>query len=69
MARNIWNWQNEKWPHFSYGSNALSTLELQFSQNTGTVLGALKHVHTKEKNNFLVKKEIFNNKIIQWLFA
>ena len=55
MARNIWNWQKEKWPHFSYDSKALSTLEHQFSQTTGMVLGALKHVRTEEKNNFLVE--------------
>ncbi|TLF44462.1 Fic family protein [Maribacter aurantiacus] len=55
MARNIWNWQSEEWPHFSYDKDALSTLELQFSQNTGTVLGALKHVRVEEKNTFLVE--------------
>ena len=55
MSRNIWNWQKEKWPHFSYDSAVLSSLEHQFSQTTGTVLGSLKHVRTEEKNSFLVE--------------
>ncbi|WP_369450240.1 DUF4172 domain-containing protein [Algibacter lectus] len=23
MARNIWNWQQKKWPHFTYNEDAL----------------------------------------------
>lgn len=63
MARSKWNWQKEKWPHFSYDSSALSTLEHQFSQNTGTVLGALKHVRAEEKNSFLV--EVLSNEALK----
>ncbi|NRD19521.1 DUF4172 domain-containing protein [Winogradskyella eckloniae] len=44
MARNIWNWQQHNWPNFTHNVDALNTLELKFSQNTGTVLGAFKFV-------------------------
>ena len=63
MARNVWNWQKEKWPQFSFDHTALSALEHQFSQNTGTVVGALKHVRTEEKNSFLV--EVLSNEALK----
>ncbi len=63
MARKIWNWQKQEWPHFTYDASTLSTLEYQFSQNVGTVLGALKHVRTEEKNNFLV--EVLSNEALK----
>ena len=49
MVSKIWNWQSKKWPHFSYNEKSLKELELKFSQNTGTVLGAFKHVNDNEK--------------------
>mgnify|MGYP003479662641 FL=1 len=63
MSRNIWNWQKEKWHHFSYDASALSPLEHHFSQNSGTVLGALKHVRTEQKNSFLV--ELLSNEALK----
>ncbi|EPR72555.1 hypothetical protein ADIWIN_2445 [Winogradskyella psychrotolerans RS-3] len=63
MARNIWNWQQKNWPHFSYNEDALYTLELKFSQNTGTVLGAFKHVNEKEKEQLII--EILSNEALK----
>ena len=63
MARKIWNWQKEKWPHFSFDDTTLAALEHQFSQNTGTVVGALKHVRMEEKNSFLV--EVLSNEALK----
>jgi uncharacterized protein DUF4172 len=45
MINKTWNWLQKQWPHFSYDKEALRELEYEFSQNTGTVLGLLKHVH------------------------
>ncbi len=63
MARNIWNWQLKDWPHFSYDDNALKQLELKFSQNIGTVLGAFKHVKDNDKEQFIV--EILSNEALK----
>lgn len=63
MVRNIWNWQQKKWPHFTYNEDALNTLELKFSQNTGTVLGAFKHVNEKEKEQLII--EILSNEALK----
>lgn len=50
-----WNWQHNKWPHFTYDATALSALEYRFSQNSGTVIGTLKHVGEKEKEQFIIE--------------
>ena len=63
MARNIWNWQLKEWPHFTYDEDALKDLELKFSQNTGTVLGAFKHVNDNAKEQFIV--EILSNEALK----
>ncbi len=55
MTHKIWNWQLKKWPHFSYDKEALKELEYRFSQNRGTVLGVLKHVHETSKDDLLVE--------------
>ncbi|MGE5943569.1 MAG: Fic family protein [Flavobacteriales bacterium] len=63
MASKIWNWQSKEWPHFSYNEKSLRELELKFSQNTGTVLGAFKHVNNDEKELFIV--EILSNEALK----
>ncbi|GAL64857.1 Fic family protein [Algibacter lectus] len=63
MARNIWNWQQKKWPNFTYNEDALNALELKFSQNTGTVLGAFKHVNENEKEQLII--EILSNEALK----
>ena len=55
MAYNVWNWMLKDWPQFSYDAKALEALEYQFSENSGTVFGVLKHVQEESKNNFLVE--------------
>jgi Fic family protein len=55
MAHKIWNWLLKNWPHFSYDKNVLEKLELQFSQNTGTVFGAIKHIEGVSKDDLLVE--------------
>ncbi|MFC2109942.1 Fic family protein [Bacteroidota bacterium] len=63
MAHKIWNWLLKNWPHFSYDKNILEKLELQFSQNTGTVLGAIKHIEGVSKDDLLV--EILSNEALK----
>ena len=63
MIHHKWNWQLKKWPHFSYDENELKDLEFEFSQKTGTVLGAFKYVDTSEKNDLLV--EILSNEALK----
>ena len=58
-----WNWRHDMWPHFTYDAEALKILELQFSQNTGTVLGILKHIQEPEKDDFLV--DILSNEALK----
>ncbi|AJR03363.1 cell division protein Fic [Siansivirga zeaxanthinifaciens CC-SAMT-1] len=59
----MWNWQSEKWPQFTYDENKLKELEFQFSKNTGTVLGAFKHVNDEEKAQFII--EILSNEALK----
>ncbi|MHA7943579.1 Fic family protein [Formosa sp. 3Alg 14/1] len=55
MIRKIWNWQKEEWPNFTYNENQLKALEIQFSKNIGTVLGAFKHVADSERAQFIIE--------------
>ncbi|WP_199240632.1 Fic family protein [Tamlana fucoidanivorans] len=63
MMRKIWNWQSDEWPNFTYDETKLKALELQFSKNIGTVLGAIKHVNTEEKEQFLI--EVLSNEALK----
>jgi len=68
MAFKKWNWQLKEWPHFSFDETILKTLEYRFSQNSGTVLGALKHIQDGDKNTLLVEilsNEAFNTSVIE----
>ncbi len=55
MAYKTWNWLLKKWPQFTYDKEALGELEFQFSQNTGTALGVLKHILKESKDDLLVE--------------
>lgn len=55
MTYKSWNWLLKQWPHFSYDKEVLKELEYIFSQNTGTVLGVLKHVQDTSKDDLLVE--------------
>lgn len=68
MALKKWNWQLKEWPNFTYNEKALRALEYRFSQNSGMVLGALKHVKDDEKDTLLVEilsNEAFNTSAIE----
>jgi Fic family protein len=50
-----WNWLHKKWPHFTYNKEVIEHLELDFSKNTGLVLGAIKHIEGVSKNDLLIE--------------
>lgn len=55
MAYNVWNWMLKDWPHFSYDKKALEALEFKFLENSGTVVGILKHIQEDSKDSFLIE--------------
>lgn len=55
MTYKKWNWQHNKWPHFTYDKKVLQKLEFQFLQNTGMVSGVLKHIQKDSKDDLLVE--------------
>lgn len=63
MSHHNWNWKSKKWPHFTFDEAVINALELKFSQNTGTVLGAFKHVNSEEKEQLII--EILSNEAVK----
>jgi Fic family protein len=39
-----WNWQQPDWPDFRWDSTALAVLETKFLQQSGVIIGAVKHL-------------------------
>lgn len=50
-----WNWERPAWPHFSYETNALATLESEFLLHSGEFIGAFKHVNPDEQSNLRIE--------------
>lgn len=63
MSHHNWNWKSKKWPHFTFDEAVINALELKFSQNTGTVLGAFKHVNSEEKEQLII--DILSNEAVK----
>lgn len=55
MIDKTWNWQQEKWPQFTFDTKTLQDLECQFVQNIGMVTGVLKHIKKDSKYDLLVE--------------
>ncbi len=49
-----WNWEQEDWPNFGYDKEALSKLENRFLSESGTLLGAFKHLSGDERQDITV---------------
>ncbi len=49
-----WNWQREDWPNFSYDAAALTELENRFLRESGTLLGAFKHLGGDERKSITI---------------
>ena len=63
MTHIIWNWLLKNWPQFTYDKVSLTELEQLFLENSGTVVGALKHITNDSKDDLLV--EILSNEAIK----
>jgi Fic family protein len=44
-----WNWEQANWPEFSWDSAAMAALELQFSHQSGVLIGSTKHFNESDK--------------------
>ena len=55
MVYKNWNWLHKEWPNFTYNKETLEQLEMQFSKNSGLVLGAIKHIEGVSKDDLLVE--------------
>lgn len=49
-----WNWQLAHWPSFTYDPSAITPLEEQFLQATGSACAILRHLGSEESKQFLV---------------
>ncbi len=63
MTNILWNWLLKNWPQFTYDKESLTELEQAFIQNSGTIVGALKHVTSDSKDDLLV--EILSNEAMK----
>jgi Fic family protein len=50
-----WNWQQQKWPKFTYDSRKLEPLERDFALILGTSTGVMKHLKYPEKDQIVVQ--------------
>jgi Fic family protein len=49
-----WNWQQADWPHFQWDKDALAKIESQFLQQSGILIGALRHFSEDNRNLLVV---------------
>lgn len=50
-----WNWQNAKWPHFTWDAARLSAVEDQFLLGAGVAIGTVRHLGQEEHKHLLVE--------------
>jgi Fic family protein len=50
----LWNWQQKKWPDFTYDKSALAEYEAKFLHQSGILVGTYRHVKEKDKNELTV---------------
>lgn len=50
-----WNWQQPKWPNFTYDSKALESSEQQFLLQSGQFIGACKHVGSDDRETLKIE--------------
>jgi len=44
-----WNWERDDWPNFTYDKEALTEFESRYLRESGTLLGAFKHLSKDER--------------------
>src|SRR5260370_12523391 len=50
-----WNWQHPDWPEFTYDRAALEPLERQFLLQSGTFIGACKHIGADDQDTLKIE--------------
>jgi Fic family protein len=50
-----WNWQQEEWPKFSFDEKRIESFEKDFIHQSGILLGALKYIDSKEKEELQIE--------------
>ncbi|MCP3475708.1 Fic family protein [Bradyrhizobium sp. CCGUVB1N3] len=50
-----WNWEDPRWPQFSYDSKSLDKPEADFLLRSGEFIGAFKHVSQDEQTNLRIE--------------
>ena len=63
-----WNWQKQDWPQFTYDAEALKSLESEFLQSSGIILGACKHLDQEQFDTLrveLVSEEAYQTSAIE----
>lgn len=63
MAVNKYNWSKKEWPNFSFDKEEFEELEQQFIQNSGVVVGVLKHLKEDSKEELIV--ELLSNEALK----
>lgn len=64
----IWNWEEKKWPIFTYQQEKIAGFEKIFLQKSGTLFGSLKHVNESDKDTLridLMSNEAFKTSEIE----
>lgn len=49
-----WNWERKDWPNFSYDTKTLEELENRFLRESGTLLGAFKHLDEDQRQSIII---------------
>jgi Fic family protein len=49
-----WNWEQESWPNFDYDKETLADIENRFLSESGTLLGAFKHLSSNEQQSITI---------------
>lgn len=49
-----WNWQQPDWPDFRWNSEALAALEARFLQQSGVMIGVVKHLGGEDRTNIIL---------------
>jgi Fic family protein len=50
-----WNWEEPKWPNFTYDSRALEALEQRFLRRSGEFVGAYKHIGADDQETLKIE--------------
>lgn len=50
----VWNWQQKKWPHFTYDTAQLERFEREYAHAVGKLFGIMTHLGKDDKDNIIV---------------